>query len=247
MSTPETPVPAVRDAQLDRFARLGQWLAASEVNGKPTREAEMGAAMRLYYADALGLPPMAAAELSIIKGRLFVQSKLLRALAARAGYRVVRDPGSDEKACTAILLRADTSEIVGSYSFTMEDARRAKIVREGSAWQTHPARMLWARASKFVLDDFAPEVTLGLLSEEEGEEIDAPEAGASAGPFDSGPPGPHPGGPKPGANLEQESAPGVLQVEDAEWTPAQEGDAPAGPIAAGEPPPARAVPKEALT
>jgi hypothetical protein len=33
--------------------------------------------------------------------------------------------------------------------------------------------MLWARASKVVVDDYAPEVSLGLVTKEEVEEIEA--------------------------------------------------------------------------
>jgi hypothetical protein len=122
---------------------------------------------------------------TVIRGRLFMQAKLLRALAVRHGYRVVRAAGSDDRSCTAVLISRDTGEELGRVTFTMEDAKRAGLVRAQSAWQSHPARMLWARASKFVLDDFAPEVTLGLGSEDEipevtGETRAAPAAGEAS-------------------------------------------------------------------
>lgn len=159
-----------RTGELDKYARLGKWLAASEADTGAPADRGASAALRLYYAAELGLPPMAAAELSVIKGRLFVQSKLLRAMAAQRGYRVRRDPASDDTSCTAILELADGTE-VGRTTFTMQDAQRAGLVRDRSAWKTHPARMLWARASKFCLDDFAPEVTLGLATVDELDEI----------------------------------------------------------------------------
>src|SRR5262249_50596029 len=126
------------------------------------------AALRLYYARELGLPPMAAAELSVIKGRLFVQAKLLRALAAQHGYRVTRVDSTDAT-CTAVLEKEGRE--IGRSTFTMQDAKRANLARERSAWTTPPARMLWARASKYVLDDYAPEVTLGLGTDDELAEI----------------------------------------------------------------------------
>jgi len=174
-----------RDPELDRLARLGRWLAASETGSDSQVAREMAAALRLYYVHELGLPLQAAAEVSVIKGRLFVGAKLLRALASRQGYRVIRMDGSNEYSCTAVLVRADTGERMGESTFTIEDAKRAGLIRGGSAWQSHPARMLWARASKFVLDDYAPEVTLGLGSDDE-----IPEYTGAAQPD----PGPQPAG-----------------------------------------------------
>lgn len=165
--TDET-LPAIQDQELARFARLGQWLAFSESGNNTPTAVAASAALRLYYARELGLPPMAASELSVIKGRLFVQAKLLRALAAQHGYRVKRTDSSDET-CTAVLERDGVE--VGRTTFTISDAKRAGLIRDRSAWQTHPARMLWARASKYVLDDYAPEVTLGLATDDELVEI----------------------------------------------------------------------------
>lgn len=168
--TEETAL-AVRDPELGRIATLGKWLALSE-SGQDNQQAKgASAALRLYYADKLELPPLAVAELSVIKGRLVVGAKLLRALAARHGYRVVR-ADSDNTTCTAILIRADTGQEIGRSTFTMAEAKQAGLVRERSAWQTHPARMLWARASKYVLDDNAPEITLGLHTSDEVAEIE---------------------------------------------------------------------------
>jgi hypothetical protein len=168
--TDETTL-AVRDPELGRIATLGKWLALSE-SGQDNQQAKgASAALRLYYADKLELPPLAVAELSVIRGRLVVGAKLLRALAARQGYRVLR-ANSDNTSCTAILTQADTGQEIGRNTFTMADAKQAGLVRERSAWQTHPARMLWARASKFVIDDYAPEVSLGIVTPDEMAEIE---------------------------------------------------------------------------
>ena len=56
-------------SRLDEIARLGQWLAAAESGDSSPNAQGATAALRLYYAAELGLTPMAAAELSVIKGR----------------------------------------------------------------------------------------------------------------------------------------------------------------------------------
>jgi hypothetical protein len=169
VSTQETQLAVREPTRLDELARLGQWLALSE-SGENTEKARgAAAALRLYYIAELGLTPMAAAELSLIKGRLYVGAQLLRALAIRAGYRVYRVDSSDTS-CTARLVDSN-SEVVGEATYTLEQAKTAGIVRQGSPWLTHPARMLWARASKNAIVDFAPEVALGFSLDDELHEI----------------------------------------------------------------------------
>lgn len=159
------------DPELDRLARLGEWLAYAESGQKTQTAMGATAALRMFYIQQLDLPLVAAAELSVIKGRVYVGAKLLRALGLRKGLRVIR-VNSNTETCTAILIRESTGEELGRTTYTIEEATAAGLVREGSAWKTHPARMLWARASKYALDDYAPEVTLGIWTDEERAEID---------------------------------------------------------------------------
>jgi hypothetical protein len=165
-------LPAVRERnhRLDDLARLGQWLSWAESGATDERSLGAAAALRLYYATELGLTPMAAAELSLIKGRLVVGAGLLRALARRAGYRVIRTH-SDHQVCIARISDARTGELLGESEFTLDDAKQAGLIRAGSAWTTHPKRMLWARASKNVINDFAPEVALGMILDDEAAEF----------------------------------------------------------------------------
>ena len=163
-------VPAVRDPMLERFREFGYWLSLAESGDKSPKAKGAAAAIRFAFADALGLSPLAATEISTIGGRIVVGAKLARALAGKAGYRVVRAE-SDESICTAVLILTETGEEIGRTTYTIEDAKRAGLVKDGSGYKKDPARMLWARASKRVIDDFAPEVSLGLVTLEEAEEI----------------------------------------------------------------------------
>lgn len=154
--------------ELDRLARLGSWLAAAESPQPSETERAAAAALRLAYAESLDLPLLAATELSIIKGRLVVSAQLLRALAERQGYRVERVEATD-RSCTARLWHE--GEPIGETTFTIEEARTAGLIKERSNWVSYPARMLWARASAFVVKDFAPSVALGVVTEEEAVEM----------------------------------------------------------------------------
>jgi hypothetical protein len=158
------------DPELNRLARLGEWLAAAESGRDDPTSKGASAALRLYYAQALGLPPLAALEISIIKGRLVPTSQLLRAMADDAGLIVARVAVS-KTSCTARLVNKQTGELVGESTFTLEQAKQAGLVRPNSNWTTYPERMLWARASGFVIRDYAPKVALGMTFQDEVEEV----------------------------------------------------------------------------
>lgn len=160
-------LPATRPAAtLDELSRVGAWLAMSETGKDDPKVKGAAAALRLYFARELGLSPLAASELAVINGRLVVGAALLRALAGRAGYRVIRAESTPET-CTVRLVVDRTGEVLGESTFTMADAERAGLIRDRSAWKTHPARMLWARASSYAIRDWAPEVALGMTLDDE--------------------------------------------------------------------------------
>jgi len=154
---PAPPAAAPLPERLRAFRELGWWLANAE--GTRTPQAGAAAALRYYYADALGFPPTAAGEISVIDGRIRLGSKLLRAIAEAQGYRVVKSADSDDVSCTAILSRG--GEEIGRASFTIAEAQRAGLSSRRN-WKDYPGRMLWARAAQRVLDDYAPAVVLGI-------------------------------------------------------------------------------------
>lgn len=162
------------NASLDQSARLGMWLAAAESGSNDPNAKGMAAALRIEYAKLLDLPPHAAQEIHIIKGNLTLSAKLCRALAHNHGLRVTRVEESPTSA-TAAVIDVKSGKELGRYTYTLEMAKKAGL--SGANWTNLPDRMCWARASKRVLDDFAPWVTVGVVS---AEEMDVPPE-----PFDS--------------------------------------------------------------
>lgn len=61
--------------------------------------------------------------------------------------------------------RGDKKPVQSTY--TMADARKAGLVKDGSGWTKYPKRMLSARAKSFLARDVYPELCLGLISQEE--------------------------------------------------------------------------------
>ncbi len=168
MSDELTIKPAADDLEIQRFARLGQWLAAAE--GKPPAEGA-ACALRLYLTHELGLPLRAAGQVTLIKGRLNVGVELQRAIARRSGYDVKRLEIDDTR-CIAVVVNSDTGQQVGdAVTFTIEMAEKAGLIKSGGAWETYPQRMLWARAAGWAMKDAIPEVVMGLSNESEKEEM----------------------------------------------------------------------------
>lgn len=174
----QQPSTSVALPELDYSARLGMWLAAAESNSTDPKARGMAAALRIEYARLLGLPPHAAQEVFIVKGNLTLSAKLCRALAHNHGLRVERAEETDTS-CTATLVEIATGKEIGRYTYTNEMAKRAGL--SGDNWTKNGDRMRWARASKRVLDDFAPHVTVGVVTTEEMEDAGVVEPQ----PFDS--------------------------------------------------------------
>lgn len=172
-----------RDTDLDRMARLGLWFAAASGGSSEPKAQGMAAALKIAWAESLGLASYGASEVHLIKTKsgatLTLSAKAFRALAWKHGIRVLPENGSRE-ACTAVVVDRSGKEL-GRTTWTIEMAReRGLLSRPGENWKTMPDRMLWARASKQALDDFAPWVTVGVMSTDEAWEV------VDAEPFEDG-------------------------------------------------------------
>jgi len=161
--------------------QLGWWLSLAEAAQDSERARGAAAAWRIAAAQDLGLKLVAAAELSVIRGKLQVSARLLRALALREGYTVVKVDPSDTE-CTAVIYDADGREL-GRETFHVDQAEKAGLIKPKSAWETHPGRMCWARASSWVIYDYAPTVALGMVTEEElGDFVELPDSDVTEEP-----------------------------------------------------------------
>lgn len=165
---PERRQPAALPREDPTWRELGHWLGLAEAADGSAGSLQAGAAFRLYALAQMDLPLRAAQELTIIRGKLTMSAALLRFLALRSGLRIARIDG--EGICTAVLIDRRTGEEVGRSSFTLAEAERAELLNRPGPWRTYPERMLWARASAYVVRDFAPDVALGLQTIDEAAE-----------------------------------------------------------------------------
>lgn len=142
---------------------MGLYLAAAESKSDSPRAKALAGALRIAYAEHLGLPAHAAQDIHVIDGGLQLSSRLKRALAHQHGLRVEL-VSEDAESCTAQIVEIATGKPVGQpVTYTLEMAKRAGTAGRNN-WQKHPDQMLWARASSRALDRYAPWVTVGVTS-----------------------------------------------------------------------------------
>lgn len=135
----------------------------------PARYENVGDAVAtILVGKELGLPPMASLnEMFLVNGSVGLSGKAMMSLVFRAGHAIYVTL-SDE-AGTAVAWRRDpvTGILgeVGTYTFTMEDAKRAKLDGTGT-YKKYPKDMLgWKAVARAVRFAF-PDTVMGYLPSE---------------------------------------------------------------------------------
>ena len=126
----------------------------------------------------LAVPPMyALSNIAIVKGKPTISAEMMLALIYRDhGKKAIRVKESTDDACT-IEYRLEGWSDVSSYSFTMDQAKKAGLVKAGP-WQQYPAAMLRARCISAVARMAFPECIAGMyVPGELGDEVTVSEDG----------------------------------------------------------------------
>lgn len=168
---PSTPKPASTLSEQVMFAKA---LADASLLPESYRRQPSNVLYALQAADALGIHPMTAIQqVHVIKGKPSMSAELMRALVQRAGHRF-RIVESTSQVATVEIVRADDPEFPQRFSFSMDDATRAKLTGKDS-WRTFPTAMLLARATSSAVRAVCPDVLMGIsyVPEEIGADVDA--------------------------------------------------------------------------
>lgn len=121
----------------------------------------IGLLTKALISKALGISAAAGfSSIHVIRNQPSLSAELQRALAIRAGYRF-KCLHSDRKRCDLELVEAATGEVIGSASFTAEEAEQAGLLK-GEAWSRWRNEMLWARCSTRLISRFCPHILFGI-------------------------------------------------------------------------------------
>lgn len=134
------------------------------------------AVTKILFGRELGISPInSMSAIHIIEGKPALSSNLLAALIKRSGRYDYRVKVWNDEVCILTFRQkiGETWEEVGESSFTMEDAKRARVVKDGSGWMKYPKAMLFARALSQGERTYCPDVSVCALyvPEELGAEV----------------------------------------------------------------------------
>jgi len=138
--------------------------------------------VKVQAGKELGIPPIFAMQnITMIKGRLCTSANTMALLIKRSGRYNYRITEHTDLICKITFkeFENNTWVDVGDSMFTMEDAKRAKLVYPDSAWTKYPRAMLFSRAISQGARLYTPDAIGGVYTSEEIK--------SSGGPLDDEP------------------------------------------------------------
>lgn len=175
-------IAAFEPENLDQALALATRLAESNLLPKALQKRPSDVLVVMMMGRDLGLTSMQSLrQVHVIEGRPSMSAEMMVALCLQRPdvcefFSLVES--SDSKA-TYRTKRKGAEPV--SMSYTIEQAAKAKLVGKQN-WQNHTAAMLRARASSSLARVVYPDLTNGILSEDEADEIVVPQAGAVSPP-----------------------------------------------------------------
>jgi hypothetical protein len=128
------------------------------------------AIVKIQAGKELSLPPVFSIQnINLIRGRLTSSANTLALLVKRSGRYNYRIKEHTDTVCAITFYEMDGGKWVevGESKFTMDDARRADLVKPDSGWAKYPRAMLFSRAISQGARIYAPDAIGGVYTDEE--------------------------------------------------------------------------------
>lgn len=122
------------------------------------------------YAREIGVPIMTAlmGGFSNVSGKITMSAELMHSLMRAAGMRI-NIIHNDSNECEIHGKRSDTGDEYTAI-YTIEDARKANLIKSGGAWEKNPSDMLFARCISRLRRRLAPDIATKAFVEGELED-----------------------------------------------------------------------------
>ena len=162
-------------AVVQEISKLASVICDTDFVPKAYRGNAPAAAAAMLTGRELGLPPMTSLRhVQVVEGSPSLSAEYKRARVQSAGHEFDVLEISTTK-CTVSGRRRGSKKPPTVITYTIEDARTARLVRDRGPWQTRPRRMLFARAGTELCDFLFADVTNGLptteLLEQDGDGV----------------------------------------------------------------------------
>ncbi len=114
------------------------------------------------YAKILGMNPLEALNgaLYYVNGKVGMSAERMCLLIRQAGHSLVKSPKSTDTNVILIGKRKDTGN-EWTTSFSIEEAKKAGLVRSGNSWEKYPSDMCYNRAVTRMFRQMTPELAKG--------------------------------------------------------------------------------------
>lgn len=136
----------------------------------PNANSEYGVLAIIEYGNELGLPPVTSLQhIANIQGKLCLSAQMLLGLAVRNGvkFKVIKNTDAE---CRILFIKG---EVEYESTFTIEEAKKAFLVKSGGSWEKYPKDMLWARSVARGVRKVDP-LSLTAYTVEEMEDVEKP-------------------------------------------------------------------------
>jgi hypothetical protein len=171
----------LENLSLNQINFIGQTMARSGMFPDVTDGAK--ALVKILAGKEIGVTPFQAmTNIHLIQGKATMGANLMAAKVKGSGKYDYRIAKLDSTACTiAFKQRVGVGalgqgwEDLGEFTYSIEDAKRAGLVKQGSSWEKYPQNMLFARAISSGVRIYCPDVFNGNLvyvPEEMGAQVD---------------------------------------------------------------------------
>jgi hypothetical protein len=183
IETPNAIASFATSTGFDLIQRGAKALAASTLVPKDYQGNVANCIVALNMANRIGADPlMVMQNLYVVHGRPSWSSQFLIATFNSCGlfssirYRFVGEPGKDSYGCQAYATELSSGEVLQGAVVTVELAKKEGWHdKNGSKWKTMPQQMLMYRAASWFVRVYAPELSMGLHTKEEVEDVEGTE------------------------------------------------------------------------
>lgn len=164
---------------LESLMKLSSQLAASDIIPDTFKKKPANVLIALNMAQRMNADPFAIMQnMYIVYGMPSFSSKFLVSCFNSCGrytsikYQFTGKEGTDEWGCTAYTTEKATGEKITGPTVTIGMAKKEGWYgKNGSKWQTMPQLMMQYRAAAFLIRTTAPEITMGMESTDELEDM----------------------------------------------------------------------------
>jgi hypothetical protein len=158
---------------------FSEMLAASSMVPSSFKNKAPDILVAIQWGSEVGLPPMSALQnIAVINGRPSIYGDAALALiTSHSQYGGHTEFMEGEEAFCKITRKVGGSTVETTRSFSVADAKRAKLWGKAGPWSQYPKRMLQMRARGFCMRDSFPDALKGVAIHEEAEDFPTGEVG----------------------------------------------------------------------